>query len=645
MYNLSDCRYRRKIGSANPPLIPYLGIHLTDFTYIYECLKKDKDKAERKAQYKERFDQFNQMLDEIAQMQSSCFYSFPLDFKFTDSLEQEYSVNEDDQKAATESQYELSYKWEPRGEAMQKSDDWRQTILSPKNLFAVPDGIMKNLAGMNPMPSHSRGESETAKSTTPVAKKKSRNNENPSSMGDSVIEAIPENPIILIDEEEPLEWADRPASVRKRLLNLIGMGSGKKKSRPVSVGDDAFVNEDLLRSYTQESHSSSRKYSNLEGKRELEIRTTATAMPPSIATPKPPSELRGKLHIQAILYKKEEFDEEGNRSTDRHWAPFKIVLDGTKLTITPHDSEPPQKQSSLPLSFVTGGEKDSPSLVKQKSIKPPISPYTSGSLKETKSQSRLPLQNLFKNLEIGSSSSSSTSIPTNSNTLSPIEKSTAIILPVPVPAKALYEKAETRARTFSFPNPIVKSDSIEINPSQFLHQEEPKSDLRRKPDLKPNRKTPAPLMSIESGVSVFNAPVEHQDSSSGLLSSQPKPQQETRHRTTSFPTPMAKQDSIPEAIPYMLQEEPKSSIQRKPVLKPNRKVSTAAVVDSGPRKSIIPPTLSAQPSGGDFKILQSSLFTRSISSDFFKVSQIITYSLSTRTLKSFNLIILHGLIE
>ena len=97
---------------SKPPIVPYLGINLTDITYVWECIKKDKDNQDRKAQYKERMSQFQQMLDEIAAIQTECFYSFTPDKKLMDALEKDYLVQEEDYKSFNDILYQKSYQLE-----------------------------------------------------------------------------------------------------------------------------------------------------------------------------------------------------------------------------------------------------------------------------------------------------------------------------------------------------------------------------------------------------------------------------------------------------------------------------------------------------------------------------------------------------
>nr|KAJ3421634.1 RasGEF [Polyrhizophydium stewartii] len=46
--------YRRRLAHAKPPCVPYLGTHLGDLTFVYECLKKDRGNPARAHQYEER---------------------------------------------------------------------------------------------------------------------------------------------------------------------------------------------------------------------------------------------------------------------------------------------------------------------------------------------------------------------------------------------------------------------------------------------------------------------------------------------------------------------------------------------------------------------------------------------------------------
>jgi hypothetical protein len=46
--------YRKLLIQSRPPLIPYLGIHLSDLTFVMECLKKDNLNPQRVSHSRER---------------------------------------------------------------------------------------------------------------------------------------------------------------------------------------------------------------------------------------------------------------------------------------------------------------------------------------------------------------------------------------------------------------------------------------------------------------------------------------------------------------------------------------------------------------------------------------------------------------
>jgi hypothetical protein len=51
--------YRKRLAQCKPPCIPYLGTHLSDLTFVYECLKSDKNNPARESHAKERTLQVN----------------------------------------------------------------------------------------------------------------------------------------------------------------------------------------------------------------------------------------------------------------------------------------------------------------------------------------------------------------------------------------------------------------------------------------------------------------------------------------------------------------------------------------------------------------------------------------------------------
>lgn len=47
-------KYRKRLAQAKAPCVPYLGTHLSDLTFVYECLKSDNKCPERASHSKER---------------------------------------------------------------------------------------------------------------------------------------------------------------------------------------------------------------------------------------------------------------------------------------------------------------------------------------------------------------------------------------------------------------------------------------------------------------------------------------------------------------------------------------------------------------------------------------------------------------
>ncbi|KAJ3342524.1 hypothetical protein HDU91_000520, partial [Kappamyces sp. JEL0680] len=61
----------------------------------------------------------------------------------------------------------------------------------------------------------------------------------------------------------------------------------------------------------------------------------------------------GKLRLQGLLSKKEEFDEDGNKATDREWKDFWFVLDGATLIIAAYDKNCHLEVRPLPKPLAT----------------------------------------------------------------------------------------------------------------------------------------------------------------------------------------------------------------------------------------------------------------------------------------------------
>ncbi|KAK5673345.1 hypothetical protein QVD99_000796 [Batrachochytrium dendrobatidis] len=112
MENNNDT-YRRRLENTKPPFVPYLGTHLGDITFTYECLKKDKGNPQRIQQYEERDTQFNQLIDDIERWKSTCIYNFPRIKCILDAITHNV-IHPDQLRGTQDDHYRLSYLIEAR---------------------------------------------------------------------------------------------------------------------------------------------------------------------------------------------------------------------------------------------------------------------------------------------------------------------------------------------------------------------------------------------------------------------------------------------------------------------------------------------------------------------------------------------------
>ncbi|KAL2915605.1 hypothetical protein HK105_204790 [Polyrhizophydium stewartii] len=108
--------YRRRLAHAKPPCVPYLGTHLGDLTFVYECLKKDRGNPARAHQYEEREAQFHQLIAEMERWRSTCVYSFARIRCVADAILRNVILPED-MRVTQDVHYQLSYEIEARAGA------------------------------------------------------------------------------------------------------------------------------------------------------------------------------------------------------------------------------------------------------------------------------------------------------------------------------------------------------------------------------------------------------------------------------------------------------------------------------------------------------------------------------------------------
>ncbi|KAJ3270442.1 hypothetical protein HDV01_007802 [Terramyces sp. JEL0728] len=351
-------KYRQAIATARVPFIPYLGITLGDLTYVWECIKKDKNKPERQAQYNERLLQFNQLIDQIGYIQNSCYYRVALNPLIISYIEKDYYNFPQEIKTKQDQQYALSYQLEAKSEALQlpKDDlDWK-LFASLKIKGRRPSIEVINTAIINNFASKTLpGRNADMDSLFLGKKKKSRpkidiNIYQAPELPSPRLESQPTMPNIESSDDDK----ERPKIKSKKLSGLMkAFGRRKKRHSASSIG----------------SINSDREPSPIEPKTidipQIVAPSTAskhTSEPPKTERPvslkhnlsftekiqQTPWEVAGSLSLQGYLLKMEEFDSEGNQIRSNEWEPYWFVLEGCQLSI--YQTEPKKSKSMNMLS-------------------------------------------------------------------------------------------------------------------------------------------------------------------------------------------------------------------------------------------------------------------------------------------------------
>jgi hypothetical protein len=177
------------LKKLSPPIIPYLGINLGDLTYVYECLKKDKNNPDRKEIYIERMLQFEQMIDQLINLQKDCKYELLSQSALIRTIESQYEIPNGDFNAAYKLQHQMSELLEPKKQDLQpvipKDDnEWKfkslrlqkpPKISTSTNGMAAPEIIIASAtpsAGSQTIPTSTPTKGDTSFKLT--AKRKAR---------------------------------------------------------------------------------------------------------------------------------------------------------------------------------------------------------------------------------------------------------------------------------------------------------------------------------------------------------------------------------------------------------------------------------------------------------------------------------------
>jgi hypothetical protein len=341
-------KYRKIVNASKPPFIPYLGVYLSDLTYIYECLRKDKDNSERKAQYKERQIQFEQMLDDITRIQQNCIYSFAGDLLGQAAIEYQYSMGSKDVNLWSDMQYQQSYTIEPRDGSLapKEENEWKFGSLK---LYRTSKSSMKNMPIPHDSPSMTlpvRGVSMIYDNPTSPIAKQSKQRPRLDVLFTPPVEQSSTTEIPL--EETHIIPIEHPKGKKSKLFGNFLKPFRRRQSSSRDLEDGSQVS---LGS-TQEVVSSHEEIVSKQAEiptsedvlsrpKAIKIHTKYPQNAEESALSPVPWEAKGTLHLHAILYKKDEFDEEGVKCNQKTWEEVKVELEASKLTFST-----PQTKSS-----------------------------------------------------------------------------------------------------------------------------------------------------------------------------------------------------------------------------------------------------------------------------------------------------------
>ncbi|KAI9206128.1 uncharacterized protein BJ171DRAFT_41707 [Polychytrium aggregatum] len=122
MSPLNNCEsYRQKLAQAKSPCIPYLGLFLSDLTYLNEALKKERALPGRDRQIREREDQMAAIIKDIERYQIQAVYDYEVSEQFIEAMET-VKFQPDQQQFQENRQYQRSYEIEPKMKVGQASE-------------------------------------------------------------------------------------------------------------------------------------------------------------------------------------------------------------------------------------------------------------------------------------------------------------------------------------------------------------------------------------------------------------------------------------------------------------------------------------------------------------------------------------------
>jgi hypothetical protein len=334
-------KYRKIVNASKPPFIPYLGIYLSDLTYIHECLRKDKDNPDRKAQFKERQIQFEQMLDDVNRIQQNCLYSFAGNLLGQAAIEYQYSMGSKDVNLWSDMQYQQSYTIEPRDGSIapKEENEWKFSSLK---LYRTSKSSMKNMPIPHDTPSMTlpvRGVSMIYDNPTSPLAKQSKQRPRLDILFTPPVEQSSTTEIPL--EEAEIVPIENTKGKKSKIFGNFLKPFRRRQSSSREIVDGSQTSLGSTPEIISSQEDIAQKPSELVAPetekarpKALKIHTTYPQNAEESALSPVPWEARGTLHLQAVLFKKDEFDEEGVKCNQKNWQEVKVELEASKLAFS-----------------------------------------------------------------------------------------------------------------------------------------------------------------------------------------------------------------------------------------------------------------------------------------------------------------------
>ncbi|OAJ39792.1 hypothetical protein BDEG_23614 [Batrachochytrium dendrobatidis JEL423] len=357
MENNNDT-YRRRLENTKPPFVPYLGTHLGDITFTYECLKKDKGNPQRIQQYEERDTQFNQLIDDIERWKSTCIYNFPRIKCILDAITHNV-IHPDQLRGTQDDHYRLSYLIEARsgpapisipptkteGEFDLTTDKGRHSMR--KFDFSLKTNVGTAGAFLPMVSSNRRGKQDKTTPSTPQTGVPPENNSLKPGNGLGVDSGWPDD-YQKNSDSDSRSWtlpSKKPKRERPRLDNVFVMGNEQFNIPEDNISVTSQLSQDAFEATLEPliRHTRAKSEGGLFTSTHSIQGVTVYAHPARLVTAtiseveatKPVGKLTRLL--QGVLFKKDVPSISGQRSTKRDWIQVWCVLEENEFTLYQYD--------------------------------------------------------------------------------------------------------------------------------------------------------------------------------------------------------------------------------------------------------------------------------------------------------------------